>query len=197
MKKLALVLLSFTMLGCNEIDGVTEAFTDFVLAGKKSEVLVPEGRHETELKFRSKEKIEMKLNINGEESEVVFRLAREYDFPRRNGTFFIPADDNSQGVDIDGEIRTHVEESRREFRDERCSRTVYRRECRVRRDGRRICRDVPVTRHGWKRVEYHYEETEQELTLNIADGNAELARFHALDRSRRRVMDYEGPCRVY
>lgn len=195
MKQFSLLLASLFLISCNDVDGVMDVFTDFTLQGKKSELLIKEGRHDVTLKFKRDDHIQLKMIVDGKNQTINFKLARDYDFPRNNGEFEIPAEDNSQGLDVAGSVATDYEDGPRRWEREACERTEYRRRCRQRRDGRRICDRVPVRVRGWRDVDYHFEYKDQELQLELsAEGDA-LSSFNSRTRYQRRVVDYRGPCR--
>lgn len=195
MKKLSLLLASIFLVSCNEVDGVLEVVSDFTLQGKKAELLIGEGRHDASLKFRNDDHLQLKMIVDGKKEKISFKLNRDYDFPSNNGSFSIPAEDNSQAVDIVGNVKSEYEDGRRRVERETCEYTEYRRRCRTTPRGRRICDNVPVRVRGWRDVHFYYEYKDQEINLYIAREGDDKAHFNSKHRYRRKYVQHRGICR--
>lgn len=195
MRKLFLGFMSLILVSCNDVSGNLHVLGDFSLTQNGVEFEIDPGIQEATLKFKSKKKIQLKLKLNGEKHSFDFDLAREYDFPRRNGNFRIPAEENSQGYDIIGEIRTLSERSRRYMERESCTVREWRTRCRNTRRGR-ICERIPVTRYGWRDVEFYFVDTQETVNIQLKQAMQveSVAVFDAENHYRRKEEVYRGRC---
>lgn len=191
-----IVAISLGLMACDEIDGNLH-IDEALHFNSMGEVLsIPAGTYETELDFKSKKKVELKININSKNQKVVIEFDREINFPKNNGEFSVPPEENNQNMYINGQVRTNVERSRRRYERETCEYDRIIRRCRTDRYGRRICRDYRQRVRGWRDVEYHLERTEKSIHIDLYQNHdyEGAGVFFAESTRSRRVNEYTGRC---
>lgn len=197
MKKILLTgLLSILVTSCNYMEGSFTALDDIVFS-KKS---IPMGTYKAKLKMSPKKnKIVLKVKLDGNVQKVKFKIPEGTSVPRGNGELRLTAAQVGQPYDILGKISTKVANSPNRSGYEQCSYNISRRFCHINRNGHRVCYGTNSRIYGQRWVEFFVKTTDQtyELSLFEKEQLAALAMFNGGHRSVERIILNSSPCRRY
>jgi hypothetical protein len=210
MKKFLLIAGLLSLVSCEDFDGKFRAKKDLVFKTKKRmfssklvKVKVPANEYRTSINFTSTKK--MKIEFKGIDKKIKIKLPDGLSINPSNDTFYINGADVKQNYDFDGKIESVYSQSDIHRETESCSYTTYetrcRRECHTNDRGRticrRICNDYPVTRYGYRRVEYYYRYTTTDLRMKVLEPSTSesLGLFKATENYTNRINTYTSICR--
>lgn len=210
MKKFLLVAGLLSLVSCKDFDGNFKAKQDLVFKTKKRvfssklvKVKVPANEYKTSIKFTSTKKI--KIKFQGIDKKVKIKLPEGLTINPSNDTFYINGADVKQDYDFDGKIVSKYSQSENHRETESCTYTTYetrcRRECRTDDRGNtrchRVCNEYPVTRHGYRRVEYYYKYTTTNMRMKVLEPSTSesLGLFKATENYTNRINTYTSICR--
>ena len=224
MKRISVLLWALMLTACvKNVDGTFNAKSDLLLNTKKGQRQVKAGTKPATLKLKSKKKVQLTFFENGEKLKVVFKVPKGIKIPQNRGSLRLRADEVGQPYDIAANIDNEYTSSEPRHGTESCYRTVYRpvRRCttrvvgqeqRCRREnGRRVCRNVDVTRRvcrtvresrsvrGYRNITYTITGNSKEFSFKLLDPatQANLGTFKGYEYSSGRdIIDRDLYCRV-
>ena len=221
MKHLYLLLIGTLILtSCvKKVDGTFEAKQDLTLYTRKGDINLATGNYSAELKLKSKKKITLVVNRNGQKLKVKFKVPRGFDIPREHGKIRLTSREVGQPYDVAANVTNSYDDSEPRHTTESCSKTFYERRChyewrggetRCRTvNGRRVChrtpkrkvrvcRDVRVERYGRRDVTYRYTGKTTEFSFRLFNPvtSEKVAQFKGNKYSSGREVLHRGPCRV-
>lgn len=196
MKNYLFAILAVVLVGCdNSIDGIFIANDDLSFNGNDSEIMVPSGDYDAEIKFRSKKRIDLVLKQGDSEYKVRFDVPKAISF-EPNSSFEISSDLSGQPYTIAGgnETSTEYGEIREEM--ESCSRSIPVRRCYINQHGNYVCRTSYVTRWGNRRVTVQpYAKTSVNFVELVSlDNTAIMGDFSGTKRSSGQRYMSVGRC---
>lgn len=209
---------------CDEdYSGVLSLQQQVVLKLKKSDLVLPAGNYNTEISASSS-KVKLKVQVNGAEQKVEFKLAKGVKIKTFNDVDLAP-DVSGQPYRIKGDENTEYEDSSSVRTTESCTYSTIERQCGYERgpqqcttqttcanqadpntcqsvrtcvDGptQYICRDVSVSHSGTHDVEYYmtYWTTTRHLQVIDSATNAALGVFSNQTTDSNKHYTYQGAC---
>lgn len=202
-KQSILLLLLFTLVSCNEVPGVLSVFSTFHLIDRSGDaILLNNGQHRAELKFKSKKRLKLKITDNQNESiKFIFNIPKHADIPKHNGEFFLSAEDVEQPYNLYGTISTVNIDSEPIWAVETCTYQKAFTICYPRHPGGggNICHIEYRTMIGRRNVNFFTREQNISLQIDFLEGDEgeradKLAQFLGADIIRYNVYLYEGVC---
>lgn len=207
---LCLIFLALGAAACVDYKGNFEAEQDLIFVhstmfGNERTRVVPAGSYNTEFRFqRFSDKVRFSLK-GSQEIDIKINIPSNVNIPRE-GYFYLTAEQTGQRYDLEGELFSDSSRSRVYDRVETCHITVYETRCDTVCNPSRpngtpvcypVCRQVPVTRTGYRDVIYYYEDTLSQLELTVLDRNTgeQLGTYNGSDMDSRKVYTYRGSCR--
>lgn len=179
---------------------------------KKKKITLSPEIYKSELAINGEQNLTLKLKLNENEVNIPLNSDSTINIPA-NGEIKVSHLETKQPFDIVGVIKTDIEESSSSRDIESCSITVMERHCdkvcvrppsapdhRDRDPVPRceiVCRNEPTTIYGRQEVEYHFEITHRNVSLNFINMKTRelLANFQGKNSELRTVYDYKGQCK--
>lgn len=203
---MSLMLLSLMATSCVNLDGqldVKQVMTAKIKSGflnrKTKDVQIQPDLYRAELKINGDKNFTLKLEGR---NKLLIPIKSKNDFKApSNGRVAISHNDINQPFDISGAIATDVSNSGQINQLEDCTWTVTENHCKKICDTVNSChvecRDVQITVHGRREVEFHFRTTHRDVNMDLLRaGTAEiLASFHGTNNDVDRVNDFIGACR--
>lgn len=201
-KVLVLAASALLAVACNPIHGQLKVSKSFNAVQKgffsNKAVKIAAGTYAAKVDFLSASKIAIKLDVGQLASQSLeLNIPQGKYVATYSGPISLSSKESGQPFDVKGTI--HTEESRTGSTRavESCSRTESRTICSdgpVARERRSECRTETITISGQQEVEYHYHDTQTDLSLKIISGGQQVGSFVGQRNSSDKVYDYQGAC---
>ncbi len=198
-QSIALVLCALTaviLTGCDfELDGDIKVAQTLTLKNDKNKAvtMVP-GAYKTEVEYKKKKnRLELDLKVNGKKQEFLFALPAGFEFPKKGGSFVIPAQVSGQPLDFGGHLTVAESDSEEMSGYESCSYQTYGWTC----DDRGNCYYGSITQSGSQEVHYYYHYTTYDLDAALLPSgqSTHMATVAGVKRESEKVYTYYGECR--
>lgn len=193
MKKLCFVVVALlTLASCERIDGNFLATGDLTLEMRSGSKTVAAGEYQAEIKIKSKKKIDLYLEIDGNKERARFRVPEGTRIPTENGTISLSSSEVKQPYDMYGVVETAVTRGQRRNGYESCT---YQRPYTVCRP-QGGCWTEYRTVHGSRPVEYIPVTKDRVVTVELrTPGTSEdMGVFTGNDVRVERDYLYYGQC---
>jgi hypothetical protein len=199
-------VLGLALVACNsDLEGVLQSSQNIPVKDKKGKMQsIPAGTRKAKLGLEDDGKV-LKVKFNddaGKERKIEMTVPQ--DSIPVNAQFHVKGQATGQSFDLDGLIKKDVVVSERIRQNQQCTYQTQEWRCYTvpvhHPDGsttyEQRCEYVPVTRYGWRMVEYHTETTtiDAEVMFNDSVNTANLGRFDGKDAFRQDILDWQGPC---
>ena len=184
-KSLAIISSLLLLTSCVEkVKGNFDVAENLTLKAGKKTVTITEGTYRATLGFKTKKKLTIKLNVDGDAGKkITFKLPKGTTISNYNGDFKIPATATGQGYAINGHVDTKTETSSLREGVETCHEYETIRKCRRNDAGERVCRNVTISHEGRRYYTYFYETDDRIFELDLMNLNGSKAAF--FDGNRR------------
>jgi hypothetical protein len=196
-KSLALVASVLLLTSCvTKVKGKFDVLENISLKTKKSRVTVTEGTYRATLGFKTKKKLIIKLDLNGESGKkITFKLPKGTRISDYQGDFAIPATATGQDYGIKGHVDTKTETSSLYEGVETCYNSEVIRKCRRNDQGERVCTNVSISVEGRRYYTYFYETDDRIFELDLLNSNGnKVAMFDGNKRDTRTVRLHSTRC---
>jgi hypothetical protein len=189
-----LILTFFTALttGCDPFEGTLDVKKIFTVVDNfDSKFEIPAGSQAAKLDFLSRDRVRIKLKINGTDKKITMSLPKNLNLPE-NGNFSIQASELNQNFSIQGSIDTQRSDSGAFRGYEQCQ--YQRREtvCTV-VNNQYVCHDEYRTAYGQQRVEYFTRNTEQKINVQF-NSDVTLAVFNGNKSQTEKIYTFKDYC---
>ena len=179
-----------------KVKGRFDVLESISLKTKKSRVTIAEGTYRATLGFKTKKKLTLKLEINGEAGKkITFALPKGTRISDYQGDFKIPASTAGQDYGLRGHVDTVTTTSSLRDGVETCYNSIVVRKCRRNDQGVRVCRNVSIQSEGRRYYTYFYETDNRIFEIDLLNtlGN-KVSSFDGSRRDSRTVRLHSTSC---
>ncbi len=196
MRKWILLTTLFTLTSCDQISGILSTKEEISFQNTKGKSVTLEALKDYKAAVKIKNKKLIRLKFDEMKDEVEFKIPNESKIPD-NGAFKFSAAEVGQAVDVSGDVKTVVTNSKEMTSYEQCQYTTYEQVCRPDGKGGVVCSVVPVTRYGQQFTRYYYKNIDKNLKMSLSkpnDGEV-AANFNGDISYQQKIYTEQWPCR--
>ncbi|MBT7609687.1 MAG: hypothetical protein HN576_08015 [Bacteriovoracaceae bacterium] len=200
-KSLVLVASVLLLTSCvTKVRGKFDVMENITLKTKKKMVTIKEGTYRGTLGFKTKKKLTLKLDLDGEAGKkITFTLPKGIRISDYSGDFEIPASTTGQKYGIKGHVDTKTETSRLFEGVETCyNREIITRCRRVPNNNNgytRVCTDTSISFEGRRYYTYFHETDDRIFELDLLSNlGTRMASFDGNRRDSRTIRLHSTPC---
>ena len=181
---------------CKEISGNFSAYEDITLKRKGKSISIPAGTYIASIKNHKNKKLKLKLTGINKNKAFSFKIPKNADLPRDNGSFSFSAEQVKQPYDVQGTVSTQRTLSEVREGTESCTYMERFATCNSNASGSISCRMEQRSRNGYRFARYQLQTTVKKLFIEMLSPAAILinSAFNAEETSHQKIYSYTEKC---